>query len=140
MRFRKCSMRALPCAARKETCSGARDRLSIAVISLKRQGNPVRVAALELPTCALADGIRSIVPAVSIDYVSKHDFIEKPKHCAVELIRSLQRREVTYTGEENKFCIRNTPGKIFGVFLLDKLIMLAVDDRDWHADLRQVVR
>ena len=67
-------------------------------------------------------------------------FAEKCKHYAVELLGPLQRCEVTYAREIDKFCIWNAPSEIFGVFALDEFIMLALDDRDGHADLRQIVR
>src|SRR5215216_1085930 len=67
-------------------------------------------------------------------------FAEKGKHYAFELLGPLQRCEVTYARELDKFGTWNAPSEIFGVFALDEFIMLALDDCHWHADLRQIVR
>jgi hypothetical protein len=34
----------------------------------------------------------------------------------------------------------NAAGEIFGVAALDELIILTLNNRDWHADFRQVLR
>jgi hypothetical protein len=46
---------------------GRKGEQSIAVISLKRQGNPVRAAAIELRFYESMDGIPTTAPAASID-------------------------------------------------------------------------
>src|SRR5262249_18264178 len=71
---------------------------------------------------------------------SSENLAEKCKHCGVELLGPLQRCKVTHAGKIDKCCMWNAPGEIFGVFALDEFIMLALYDRDRHADLRQIVR
>ena len=52
----------------------------------------------------------------------------------------LQRCEMADTGKKDKFRIWNAASEIFGVFALDEFIMLALYDRDRHADLCQIIR
>ncbi len=47
---------------------------------------------------------------------------------------------MTHTVEIDDFRMWNAPSEIFGVFAPDEFIMLAMDDRDWYGDLRQIVR
>ena len=52
---------------RNEICSGAKDKPSIDAISLRSQGNPVRVVVHELLIYELVDEILSTALTVSID-------------------------------------------------------------------------
>ena len=46
---------------------------------------------------------------------------------------------MTHAWKINKVCVRNAPGEILCVLALDEFIILAVDDRDRHADPCQVI-
>ena len=67
-------------------------------------------------------------------------FAEKGQHNAVELRGPLQRCKMTHGRQNDELGIGNAARQIFGMFPLDEFIMLALDDHDGHADLRQIVR
>src|SRR6266540_5082862 len=72
--------------------------------------------------------------------VSRLNFAEKCKHCAVELLGPLQRCEMTHIVERDESRMWNAPSEIFGVFTFDEFILLALYDRHRHADRCQVLR
>ncbi len=47
---------------------------------------------------------------------------------------------MAHAGQEDQFRSGNTPGEILGMFGLDKLIMLALYDRDGHMDISHIAR
>ena len=53
---------------------------------------------------------------------------EEFKHYRVELLRSLQWREMAYTRKKNEFRVWDVSGKIFGMFAFDEFILLAMYD------------
>src|ERR1700744_83942 len=67
------------------------------------------------------------------------DLRDKCKHCGIEPFRPLQGREMAYAMQCDELRARNAPPKIFGMLASDKFIMLAVHDRDRHANLRQII-
>ena len=71
---------------------------------------------------------------------SKQDVAEECQHRAVELLGSLQRCEMADTRKKDEFRMWNAAREIFGVFALDEFIMLALNNRDWHADFCQIIR
>ena len=70
----------------------------------------------------------------------RKNLAEETAHHPVELLRPLQRREMAHAGQEDKFRSGNAPGEIFGMFGFDKLIMLALHDRDGHTNIGQIAR
>ena len=70
----------------------------------------------------------------------REDSAKKCQDGVIELFRPLQRREVAYAGEVNKFATGKGAGKIFGMFALNEFIMLAVNDRNRNVDPGQIVR
>ena len=47
---------------------------------------------------------------------------------------------MAHAGQKDQFRSGNTPREIFGMFGLDKLIVLALHDRDGHMDIGQIAR
>jgi hypothetical protein len=61
-------------------------------------------------------------------------FAEEGEQCGVELLRSLQGREVAYAFQDEKLCVWDVVGEVFGVFVQDELVVFGLHDEDWHAD------
>ena len=70
---------------------------------------------------------------------SRWNFAKKCKYGMIELLRSLQRREMAHARKKDVFCVWNVVGKIFSMFAVDEFIILAMDDGNRHADPRQIV-
>src|SRR6267154_2154001 len=74
------------------------------------------------------------------DYPSRKYLAEESPDHAVELLRPLQRCEMAHARQEDQFRSGNAPSEIFGMFGFDKLIMLALYDRDGHMDISHIAR